>query len=193
MAILRTFGADALTIPDADLSGPERCGVTTFRYDPADPFPSRRPGADRRDTQGRADAVRFSTAPLSLHCRICGCVEVDLVADTDGPDADWTVRLLEQRAEGTLLEIARGTVVDAARERTVTLSPAAITVPPGSRLVLEITASDFPDLARNLGTGADRYRGTALQITTHRVRWGAGGTRVRLPLTSMSPASGRPS
>ncbi len=153
-----------------------------FGYNPLDPFPSRRPATDRSDTAHRVDAARFRTPALSRPWTIWGEPWVDLAGVTDAPTADWTLRLLEQTDDGRLLELARGTRVDGAERRRVVLSPVAITVPIGSVLVLEVTASDFPDLARNLGTAGNRYTESEAHPSTQRIHCGVGGTTLHLPL-----------
>ncbi|CAM5562118.1 hypothetical protein SALBM311S_01325 [Streptomyces alboniger] len=64
----------------------------------------------------------------------------------------------------------------------ILLGPVSVTLPTGSRLQLEVTSSDFPRLARALGTHEDRYRGTACAPAQQTVLTRpVDGTRLILP------------
>lgn len=146
--------------------GTAPAGPTSFRHDPADPFPSTLPAADRAPLLARADAARFRAAPLPTPLRLDGPGHLDLDVATTSAGADWIVRLLEHRTDGRLLEVTRGTATTdgpGPQGIRVPLAPVALRVDTGSRLVLEVTGADFPFLARNLGNGEDRLRGTRLR------------------------------
>lgn len=166
------------------LAPPEREGEEEFAYDPADPFPSRELGFDRSDTGARLDAVRFASAPLPEPLTLGGSPRVHLHATADAPGVDWVTHLVERRADGTALAIARGSAHDTSADRhEIELTPVALTVPAGSRLELEITGGDFPRLARNLGTGKDRYTTTGTALSHHIVCTGPNTpTRIILPI-----------
>ncbi|WP_052710958.1 CocE/NonD family hydrolase [Pseudofrankia sp. DC12] len=172
-------------------------GARSFRYDPRDPFPSVVAGTDRRALLGRPDAVRYLTEPLAQPVTVLGAGRVELTALTDAPDADWVVRVLAWLPEGPVHEVAYGTASWPAGPggSTVTgqipLSGAAERVPAGSRLILEITSSDHPNLARNLGTGRDRYTTTTTHVCDQTVLSGPGPrgtTLVLLTQTQTTPA-----
>ncbi|WP_054567596.1 CocE/NonD family hydrolase [Frankia sp. R43] len=179
-------GADeSLSVED---SGP--AGGRSFRYDPADPFPSTVPGADRRPLLGRKDAVRFVSDPLPAPVTLLGSGRVELSAAADGPAADWIVRVLGWQVDGALFEIAFGSAVRTAPAGTsgafaVTLAGAVEQLPTGARLVLEITGSDHPNLARNLGTGQDRYTTAATRPCTQTVLFEPARAGIRLVLSVM--------
>ncbi|GAY08999.1 CocE/NonD family hydrolase [Pseudonocardia sp. N23] len=163
-------GADG-TLDDA--AAPH--GGVTFAHDPADPFPSTLPAADRAPLLARRDAARFATGPLRAPLRVDGAGHADLEVSTTAEGADWVVRLLEHRPDGRLLEVTRGTAVTAGggpHRIRVPLGACASVVDTGSRLVLEVTGSDFPFLARNLGTGEDRHHGTRLRAGAQTVHTG---------------------
>lgn len=165
---------------------PEPGGAQRFDYDPLDPFPSRLLPVDRADLDSRRDAVRFTTSPISAPMTIVGRPQVTLTAMTDAPSTDFVLRLLEVDAAGRVLPLARGCVVaTAARARyDVALAAVAVTVPRGHRLRLEVTSSDFPDLARNLNTGEDRYRTRGTRMAHQSILHGRSqGTSVAIPLS----------
>ncbi|WP_436535814.1 CocE/NonD family hydrolase [Actinoplanes sp. HUAS TT8] len=138
---------------------------TSFVYDPADPYPSANPGADRSPLiAGRADAARFAGEPLDTAITITGRPVADVDVDGDG---DVVVRLIEVSPDGTAIAVTQGT----RESRTggpITLDETAVRVAAGSRLLLEITGGDFPHLARWLAD--DRYRGTAVAPVRRHVR-----------------------
>ncbi|MFE2248738.1 CocE/NonD family hydrolase [Streptomyces lavendulae] len=164
-------------------------GDVRFRYDPADPHPSRAPGVDRAPLAARRDAVRFTSTALEAPMTVAGNPVVVLNADSSAVSTDWIVRWNEITADGRRLELAHGSLETRhgrdAGPYTIGLTPLDITLPAGSRLQLELTGSDFPRLARSLNTGADRYRGTALAVAEQTVRTGPlDGTRLILPVAT---------
>ncbi|MEV4090811.1 CocE/NonD family hydrolase [Streptosporangium saharense] len=167
-----------------EVPGDGPCGV--FVYDPADPCPSLAPGTDRRALDGRPDVLRFSTPPLTAPLSFTSAaVHLDVTASA--PDADWIVRLAEHTADGRVFELARGRAAGSGR---LALSPVWACLPVGSRLRLEITGSDFPRLARSLGTGADRYTTTATAPVRQRVR--TARLVLETPETPETPAASGP-
>lgn len=159
-------------------------GTVGFRHEPVDPFPSVPPGCDRSPTAARSDAVRFWTDPLPRALSLDGTPELDLDVSASGPVADWICRLLHARADGTVLEIASASassVGDGPCRVSAEFTPLSVRLPAGDRLGLEVTGSDFPFLARNLGTGADRLRSRATATVDQVVQCGPGRTLLRLP------------
>lgn len=167
-----------------EVPGDGPCGV--FVYDPADPCPSLAPGTDRRALDGRPDVLRFGTPPLTAPLAFTSAaVHLDVTASA--PGADWVVRLAEHTADGRVFELARGRAAGSGR---LALSPVWACLPVGSRLRLEITGSDFPRLARSLGTGADRYTTTATAPVRQRVR--AARLVLETPTTPGTPEALEP-
>ncbi|MGE3288923.1 MAG: CocE/NonD family hydrolase [Pseudonocardia sp.] len=165
-------------------------GTDGFRYDPRDPFPSRNAPYDRADLDRRSDAVRYRTGVLDTGIEIAGTPTVRLLARTDAPATDWVARLAEIDTAGRALHLTHGVQVDEGRaaghvrEVSIALGPIATVVPPGHRLRLEITSSDFPDHARNLNTGLDRFGSARTRVARQEVHHGPGGTSLRLPVVA---------
>ena len=128
-----------------------------------------------------------------------------LTAATDGRGTDWVARLLEMLPDGRALYLGHG-IVDAAREMarqgqelrpeephqvTIHLPPGAGIIGAGHRLCLEITSSCFPEHARNLNTGENRYTTAETRIAQQTVYCGLGkDTMLALPILSQgSPAA----
>ena len=165
---------------------PDAPGHDGYSYDPADPYPSADPGGDRAALPARTDAVRFTSPPLPGPLTIAGTATVTLHAHTTAPSTDFVVRLLECTPDGQILALAQG-VVDTGRRAggpyRIDLDPIAATLAAGSRLRPEVTSSDFPYLARNLNTGADRYHTTVTAIADQIVHSGLESpTSVTLPV-----------
>jgi predicted acyl esterase len=139
-------------------------GGGRFRSDPLDPYPSVLDGQDRSRLSERTDALRFPvvTGPVT----VLGSPEVVLDGEILGAGADWVVRLIERRPDGTVRSLARGVSEAGSGRRLcrIPLRPAGVTVTVGGRLEVEVAGSDFPFLARNLGTGQNRY--TTCEVAT---------------------------
>lgn len=173
-------------------------GSMSFLYDPLDPYPARTGPVDQSDLLRRRDTVCFTSAPLTAPLTWIGAPRVILHAATDAPGTDWVARLHEVLPDGRSLYLGHG-LVDAARELRragdplvpgeahrveIPLPPLAITIPAGHRLRLEITSSSFPEHARNLNTGADRYTSTETRVARQTVLWGElTPTALVLPVT----------
>ncbi len=130
-----------------------------FRYDPADPVPTRggtflgpKAGpADQRPLESRADVLRYDSAPLARTKLLAGPVRVHLRVSSDAPATDFTAKLVQLPADPTrpALNLCEG-VTRLARvdgEATgveIDLWHASASIPAGDRLRLEVSSSNFP-------------------------------------------------
>jgi uncharacterized protein len=172
--------------PDSTLlADPGPPGGIEIVDDPDRPVPSVVAGWDRRPVEVRPDIARFTSAPLAEPLTICGVPSVVLEATSTATASDWIVRLVVVRAGGSIAELAAGTHVARRRRLAgveVELSPCCAVVAAGDRLRVEIAGTDFPRLARNLGTG-DRYRSSDVLSSTRTVLTGGeAATSVSVPL-----------
>jgi putative CocE/NonD family hydrolase len=159
-----------------------------FSYDPNDPYPSRPRPDDRRDLDERRDAVRYTSGPLTEALTVLGTPMALVRFGTDAAETDLVARLLEVTVDGAVLPISRGCHVVTGpiitpRPLRVAMRPTATHIPAGSRVRLEITSSDFPELARSLNTGQDRYRSDRVQTARQQVM--PCGTRLDLPVADL--------
>lgn len=165
---------------------PDAPGRDGYQYDPTDPYPSADPAGDRRTLAARTDAVRYTSQPLSRPLTIAGTATVTLYADTSATSTDFVVRLLECVPDGRIQALVQGAVHTGHGTHSpyrLDLDAIAATLAAGSRLRLEVTSSDFPFLARNLNTGADRYRSAATAVADQTVHSGPDTpTSVTLPV-----------
>ncbi len=135
----------------------------------------------------RPDVLSFQTPPLAAPLRVAGPLSAELWVTTDGPDTDFTAKLLDihppsaDYPKGYDLLLADGIcrlryAADPARPElhtpgrvvriTVTLFPTANLFAAGHRIRLDISSSNFPkyDVNPNTGEpeGAARRRRIAL-------------------------------
>jgi putative CocE/NonD family hydrolase len=138
----------------------------------------------------RADVLVFQTAPLPTPLRIVGPVTADLFVATDGPDTDFTAKLIDVHpptadypqgyamilTDGILrlryaedpstprLRVA-GEVVRA----TITLFPTANLFLPGHRIRLDVSSSNFPKFDVNPNTGEPEGRARRRRVAVNTV------------------------
>jgi putative CocE/NonD family hydrolase len=146
-----------------------------FVYDPRDPVPTRGgrtlgvTGAaagvfDQRDLEQRPDVLVYRSEPLREPLELTGPVVMDLWASTDAPDTDFTAKLVECRADGSVLNLCDGIVraraavptplaPGAAYRFTVDLVATSVLIAPGSRLGVHVSSSSFPMFEPNPNTG----------------------------------------
>ncbi|MGE0554857.1 MAG: CocE/NonD family hydrolase [Gemmatimonadales bacterium] len=192
-------------------------GSDRFRYDPADPFPSRggtvcctgnpkdQPGAfDQADLESRADLLSYTTAPLERGLTVVGAVKAVLFVSSDARDTDFTAKLLDVDQDGRAWNVASGVLRARYREgmtREVWLSPGQVTrvevslkatahhFAPGHRLRLWISGSEFPLHDRNLNTGGDNVTEIRWVVANNTVhRGGATPSQLLLPIVDEGSA-----
>ncbi|MBV9028854.1 MAG: CocE/NonD family hydrolase [Pseudonocardiales bacterium] len=96
---------------DLITAAPTAIGENEFRCDPLDPFPSRELATDRVDLASRADAARYTTAPLASSTTLAGTPTARLRVAGSAPCTDWVARLLELTASGQHISVAHGSFV----------------------------------------------------------------------------------
>ncbi len=122
----------------------------------------------------RSDVLVFQTPPLDRPIQIVGPVKADLFVATDGPDTDFTAKLIDVHPptpdypRGYAMNLTDGIirlryVEDPSRPRfrqagekarvRITLFPTANLFQPGHRIRLDISSSNFPKFDVNPNTG----------------------------------------
>ncbi|WP_235737359.1 CocE/NonD family hydrolase [Nocardioides alcanivorans] len=145
-----------------------------YRYDPADPVPSRggrvihlgrsTPGPIESSWQlDRADVLSYLTPALDEPWDVAGGVRADLTVSIDQPDTDLVVRLVDLWPDGRVYPVAEGVTrlshavgsvtAGAPVRASISLGYAAQRFERGHRLGLLVTSSAFPHIDRNLNTG----------------------------------------
>lgn len=179
--------------------------VWRYVYDPRDPVPS---AVDEDAYYGpfdvgymdmRPDVLSFATAPLDQPVELRGSVHLDLLVTTSAVDTDFCAWVAEERPDGASILIASGFVrgryrngIDRERflqpgepERVrIRCRPTVYRLEAGSRLVVKISSSDFPDYDRNHNLGTDPYSDARLVSATQSLLSGPDDPcRVSLPLS----------
>lgn len=182
----------------------------TFRADPSQPVPAcpitaTRPiqaavwgPVDQSALEDRHDVLVYSTPPLEEPLTFAGNLEAKLFVSTDTPDADWVVKMVDVRPDGTAINLATGILRGRYRhsllkpelmepgqvyEITVDLGPCAATIAKGHRLRVDICGSLFPLFDRNPNT-AEGIFGNQIATATEQVHHRPGAlSRIVLPVS----------
>ena len=149
----------------------------SYVYDPGQPVPSLG-GRNMLIASGVADqrplrsltgyGLVYASEPLPADLTVAGAVEAVLAAESDCPDTDFVVKLIDVQPDGSALlmmdGVQRAMYRDGAPEpRPLTPgSPVEIrvglgqihhTFPAGHRIGVDVTSSNFPRRARNTNSG----------------------------------------
>ena len=193
------------------LEPPKRERPDTFTYDPANPVPSRGgsicctgnpkdvPGSfDQSDIEHRADVLVYTTDVLREGLELTGPMRAVVHLSSDARDTDVTVKLTDVFPDGRSMNMQEG--ITRVRYRESFARPAMMTagkvyevpvdlhatswyLPPGHRLRVEISSSNFPRFDRNLNTGGRNYDETTWKVAKNTVHHSAGAlSRLILPV-----------
>lgn len=140
---------------------------------------------DQRPNEERADILVYTGDLLEEDLEVTGPVVLRLWAASDARDTDFVGRLVDVHPDGKAVNITEGVV--RARYRAGAeagpspLEPGAVTAYTidlqatsnvflkGHRIRLEVTSSNFPLWDRNLNTGDDPNRSTAMRVARQSV------------------------
>jgi putative CocE/NonD family hydrolase len=138
----------------------------------------------------RADVLVFQTAPLAEAAIVVGPVEAELFVATDGPDTDFTAKLIDvyppsaDYPQGYAMILTDGILrlryaEDPAHPRLreagdmvrarVTLFPTANLFAAGHRIRLDVSSSNFPKFDVNPNTGEPEGCSRRIRIATNTV------------------------
>ena len=155
----------------------------------------------------RPDVLVFQTAPLRAPAQVVGPVEAELWVATDGPDTDFTAKLIDVHPpsadypRGYAMNLTDGILrlryaEDPAHPRLrqpgeavhirITLFPTANLFLPGHRIRLDISSSNFPKFDVNPNTGEPEGLARRRRIAVNTVFADADRpSRVILPLLAL--------
>ncbi len=136
---------------------------------------------DQRGVEMRSDVLCYTSEPLTADLEITGPITLVLYAATDGPDTDWTAKLVDVAPSGYAKNLCDGII--RARYRTSMSDPSLLTANQiyryeinvgvtgnvfrkGHRIRLEVSSSNFPRFDRNLNSG--QPEGTSREIRVAR-------------------------
>ena len=170
---LRGDGALSPTEPDEE-------ATDHFTFDPA--YPVQTMGGnnccsphiipwgpfDQSAVEMRGDVLCYTTTPLTQDLETTGPISVVLYAATDGPDTDWTAKLVDVSPTGYAKNLCDGIIraryregfdqpklleANKVYEYTIDVGFTGNVFRQGHRIRLEISSSNFPRFDRNPNTG----------------------------------------
>jgi len=186
-------GDGKLSLNFSDISASD-----TFIFDPMNPVPTYG-GAnfhfflhtigvkDQSEIEERDDVLVYTTEVLTDTLYIIGPLELALFASSEGPDTDFTAKLVEVRENGYVRIIQEGIIRTSYRnsltnrdmlepgqvyEFRIDMGATAIQIPTGSRLGVEISSSNFPKYDRNPNTGEDAFKAKNLEAVKQTIYHG---------------------
>ena len=116
----------------------------------------------------RNDVLCYTSASLEADMEVAGPVKVVLYAATDGPDTDWTAKLVDVSPTGYAMNLCDGIIRARYREGLtnstllepnkvyeyeIDLGVTGVVFRKGHCIRVEISSSNFPRFDRNLNTG----------------------------------------
>ncbi|MFV1991751.1 MAG: CocE/NonD family hydrolase, partial [Acidimicrobiales bacterium] len=160
-------------------------GYDETGYDPANPVPTLGgatvPGLpqgpqDHSALDARGDCAVYRSEPLDAPVTIAGPVRVIIEADRTAPSTDITATLSLEQTDGIVINVCDGITrwsegPGSARVE-IDLLASAIRVPPGDRIHLRISHSNFPRFDRNLCTGEPMPLASRMGTCQHRIHHG---------------------
>lgn len=192
---------------------PRGAASDAFTYDPMDPVPARggsicctgnpkdQPGSfDHRDLESRPDLLVYSTPPLTTGLEITGPLRAEIHVSSDVRDTDVTVKVLDVFPDGRSMNVVEG--ITRVRYRDgfgtprlmekgqvyrvpVDLHATSWYLPPGHRLRVHVSSSNFPRFDRNLNTGGKNYDETSGVVAHTTIHHSARyPSRILLPIVS---------
>ena len=141
---------------------------------------------DQRGVEMRHDVLCYSSGPLEADMEVTGPIKLVLYAATDGPDTDWTAKLVDVSPTGYAMNLCDGII--RARYRESRTDPTLLTpdqvyryeidlgvtgnvFQKGHSVRVEVSSSNFPRFDRNPNTGheigKDAELRTARQTVCH--------------------------
>lgn len=176
-----------------DTLPPNGAPSDTFTYDPSYPTPFL---IDSRELEtslnedytaldsSRADALVFTSAPLTRPIEVTGQMSATIWAATDARDADWNLMLLDVAPNGRAQRVQDGVVrarFRAGPDRAVPVTPGRVeqydvdlwftsrVFQPGHRISVSVSSARFPKYDRNLGTGGSNERDSTFVVAHQRL------------------------
>ncbi|MBX2874430.1 MAG: CocE/NonD family hydrolase [Saprospiraceae bacterium] len=179
-----------------------------FLFDPYQPvptngganfhfFPAQLGVKDQSELEEREDILVYTSQAFTQTKRVAGNIKLRLFAATDGPDTDFTAKLVLVDKQGIAMNMADGIIRARYRngrakeellvpnrvyEYTIDLGVTAFEIPLDYRLRLEISSSNFPKYDRNSNNEIDAFEAKALRSARQTIYFGPDHpTRLILP------------
>lgn len=153
--------------------------LDTYRYDPADPTPTRGGGVvglggsvggplDQAPVERRSDVLCYTSETFTEAVDVVGQVRLRLHAASSAVDTDFVAKLCDVFPDGRSINVCEGLrrarfrkgmdqevllEPGAVEEYEINLGHTAWRVEPGHRLRVQLSSSNYPNLDRNMNTG----------------------------------------
>lgn len=163
---------------------PTATGALSYRYDPADPYPSlggpggsgEKGAVEQNANVGRSDQLVFETEALKEPLILLGPLSATLWLSSDVPCTDFIVCLQDEYPDGSIYNIQQGgaTVRFDGRQpekKELTLWATGYQLDEGHKLRVTITSSWFPRYNRNLNTCEPIFDATSMAIANQQVHY----------------------
>jgi putative CocE/NonD family hydrolase len=139
---------------------------------------------DQLPIEVREDILVYTTAPLPTDMEVTGPIIVRLFAATDGPDTDFTAKLVDVFPDGTAYNLCDGIIrgrYSASPATSQLLEPGRIyefeidlwvtanVFKAGHAIRLEVSSSNFPRFDRNPNTGGPFGQDAELRVARQQV------------------------
>ncbi|HKY05070.1 MAG TPA: CocE/NonD family hydrolase, partial [Blastocatellia bacterium] len=184
--------------------------ATSYRYDPRNPVPTvgganlyiQKGPMDQRAIGDRKDVLKFSTASLDRPVEVTGRVTVELWAESDAPDTDWMVKLVDVYPDGTERLVLDSAFRARFREGfnrevfmkkgevykfNVDLWNTSIIFNKGHRVAVHVTSSNDPRFDPNPNTGKPLRKDNETRVATNTVHHSRRyASRVLLPVVPLA-------
>lgn len=181
-------------------------GKLTYRYDPANPCPTRGgpqlsiPAGpmDQATVEARPDVLTFTSRPLDRPLEVTGPVSTVLWASSDCPDTDWVARLCDVYPDGRSINICEGILRARFRDGfgveklmkpgtpyrfVIDMWSTSMVFNKGHRLRLQVTSSCAPGYDPNPNTGARTRSDSRTRVATNTIYTeGSHASYVSLPV-----------
>ncbi len=158
---------------------------------------------DQRAVEMRSDVLVYTSDPFEEDMEVTGPIKVVLYAATDGPDTDWTAKLVDVSPTGYAMNLCDGIFRARYREsrsESRLLEPnrvyeyeidVAVTgnvFQKGHSVRIEISSSNFPRFDRNLNTGKDYGKDGEMRVANQAVYHSREyPSHVLLPVIPLAP------
>ncbi|TDI66406.1 MAG: CocE/NonD family hydrolase [Bacteroidetes bacterium] len=179
-------------------ANPDQEGSDAYRYDPQNPVPTtggnnccgtptQAGPRDQRPVERREDVLVYTSDFLDNAITIAGPVRMQLQAETDGPDTDWMIKLVDVYPNGYAMPISEGIIRARFREGLdkmkllnpnqqyvydIEMTGTANVFLPGHRIRIDINSSNFPQFDRNPNTGDDLGTSTITRVAQQTIHHG---------------------
>jgi predicted acyl esterase len=179
---------------------------STYQYDPKNPVPTvggallfgKKGPMDQRAIGERKDVLKFQTSPLDAPTEVTGKVEVELWAESDCPDTDWTAKLVDVYPDGTERLVLDSALRARFRESfdkevfmkkgevykfKIDLWSTSLIFNKGHRIAVHISSSNDPKFDPNPNTGKPMRADSETRVATNTVHHSrVHPSRVLLPI-----------